>query len=75
MAKWIDISCLKDTEARRRFRCPCCQFLLHNAVQPCCGHRLCEGCADSIIQKHSPPLCPLKDCGEEFLLEDGMHVR
>ena len=63
----------KDQEALYRFQCPHCQQLLSNPVQLTCGHRLCELCADEVIQSNCPPLCPHEDCGE-FTAENGVYV-
>ena len=71
----LDPSRFKDEASYSRLKCPYCVQLLYNPVQPSCGHRLCQPCADEIIKKESPPRCPLSDCKEEFILEDGEAVR
>lgn len=64
----------KDQEALKRLLCPYCDKLLCDPVQPTCGHRLCRSCAEEIIAKDDPPMCPLSNCGEEFSDEDGAYV-
>ena len=72
----LDSSSFTDKNAYERLKCPHCKRLLNNPVQPSCGHRLCQVCADDIINSGpSPPRCPLEDCREEFELEDGEPVR
>ena len=72
---WSVISSLcKDEEALKNLQCPYCENLLRNPVQPMCGHRLCQSCADKIIETTTPPICPQVDCEEEFTTEDGAHV-
>ena len=72
----VDSSLFIDKEAYERLKCPHCEQLLNNPVQPSCGHRLCQTCADEILRSESsPPRCPLDECQEEFSLEDGEPVR
>lgn len=72
---WSVISSLcKDRGALKNLQCPYCANLLRNPVQPACGHRLCQLCADKIIKTSTPPVCPQVDCEEEFTTEDGAHV-
>ena len=75
--KFLDSSLFKDKAAFERLKCPYCKQLLHSPVQPSCGHRLCQLCADDILNNASrdPPTCPLIDCKEEFVVEDGEPVR
>ena len=72
----LDSSLFIDKKAYERLKCPHCEQLLNNPVQPSCGHRLCRTCADEILRSESsPPRCPLDECQEEFSLEDGEPVR
>ena len=72
---WAIVSFVcKDKESLKHLQCPSCQNLLQNAVQPSCGHRLCQMCADHIIQTSSPPCCPRVECSEEFTSEEGVQV-
>jgi hypothetical protein len=52
-----------------KYRCPECKLLLREAVQPSCGHWLCNTCAVEIFKKKKPR-CPRDDCGEELVPED-----
>ena len=61
-----------DGETLARHTCPKCKLLLRDAVQPTCGHRMCQSCADEILAKETTPRCP--DCGEDFDNEDGAYV-
>ena len=65
----------KDQQALKRFQCSLCRKLLREAVQPTCGHRLCQCCADQIVEKKRPPQCPQDDCDEYFLtFKSGYYV-
>ncbi|XP_064401053.1 TNF receptor-associated factor 1-like [Halichondria panicea] len=46
-----------------KYQCPYCNHLLKDAVQPICGHWLCECCADELLAESSPK-CPKVDCQE-----------
>ena len=66
---------LKDQEALKRLECSLCRKLLKEAVQPSCGHRLCQSCADEIVKKRFPPKCPQEDCEKCFLImKNGVYV-
>ena len=64
----------KDTEKETiaRYTCPKCKQILKDAVQPGCGHRICQSCADEILAKETTPCCP--ECDENFDKEDGVYV-
>ena len=64
----------KSKEQYDRHICAQCCLLMKDVVQPNCGHRLCQSCAEEILQAQSPPLCPHQDCREVFTDEDGAHV-
>ena len=70
----IESAHFKDKDAFNRNRCPKCNLLLKDPVQPSCGHRICMSCAEDIIAEHSSPLCPQADCREPFDNEDGAYV-
>ena len=61
-----------DNDAYARHSCPKCNLLLLDAVQPQCGHRICQSCADDILKKETAPCCP--ECGENFDDDDGAYV-
>ena len=61
-----------DNDAYARHTCPKCNLLLLDAVQPQCGHRICQSCADDILKKETTPRCP--ECGENFDDDDGAYV-
>ena len=62
-----------DDETFARHICPKCKLVLRDAVQPACGHRICQSCADEILAKETSPCCP--ECNEPFENEDGVYVR
>ena len=64
----------KDQDALRRLLCPSCRLLLCDPVQPTCGHRICQSCAEEIIKSENHPTCPQPGCSEEFFEEDGAYV-
>ena len=70
----IYIAIFKDSNTLSRFRCPKCDLLLNDPVQPACGHRMCKSCADEILAEDTSPLCPHADCREPFDNEDGAYV-
>ena len=35
----------------KRYLCPKCEHLLRDAVQPTCGHWLCQSCADETFEE------------------------
>ena len=61
-----------DNDAYTRHTCPKCNLLLLDAVQPQCGHRICQSCADEMLKMEAIPCCP--ECGESFNDEDGAYV-
>ena len=61
-----------DDETFTRHICPECKLVLRDAVQPACGHRICQSCADEILAKETSPCCP--ECNEPFEDEDGAYV-
>lgn len=65
----------RDQDALQRLLCPSCGLLLRDPVQPTCGHRICQSCAEDIIKSENNPTCPQQACGEEFSEEDGAYVR
>ncbi len=42
-----------DGAILEKYNCPQCKQLLRNAVQPSCGHRLCEECAQGLFRARS----------------------
>ena len=62
----------KDSDAVNRLLCPKCNSLLNKPVQPSCGHRICQSCADDILESEEQPRCP--ECEELFDDEDGAYV-
>ena len=38
-------------EQYKRYLCPKCEHLLRDAVQPTCGHWLCQSCADETFEE------------------------
>ena len=38
-------------EGVSKYRCPGCRLLLRDAVQPSCGHWLCQTCAELLFRK------------------------
>ena len=34
-----------------KYKCPKCTSVLKDAVQPSCGHWLCQGCAEEVFNK------------------------
>jgi hypothetical protein len=61
-----------DKETLAHYTCPKCKRILRDAVQPACGHRICQSCADEILAKENSPCCP--ECGDNFDKEDGAYV-
>jgi len=37
------------TDLWKKYLCPECGLVLKDAVQPSCGHWLCQSCADAIL--------------------------
>lgn len=37
------------TDLWKKYLCPKCGLVLKDAVQPSCGHWLCQSCADAIL--------------------------
>ena len=58
---------VKDTSLTLfdKYQCPYCEHLLKDAVQPICGHWLCESCAAVIFSSNSPK-CPRPECQEDL---------
>ena len=48
----------KDPTAFEHFTCTACSLLLKDPVQLCCGDRFCKTCADQILAKDRPVVCP-----------------
>ena len=74
----IDIqpNVFKDVDYNRiieLYTCTKCKLLLRDPVQPYCGHRICQSCADEIIANEIILCCP--ECGEIFDQDDGELVR
>ena len=63
---------LKNKDAPERFSCRKCGSLLEDAVQVCCGHRLCKSCADELIASEPTPKCP--ECRDDIDEEEGLKV-
>ena len=61
-----------DDKTFARHICPKCKLVLRDAVQPACGHRICQSCADEILAKDTSLCCP--KCNEPFEDEDGAYV-
>ena len=38
-------------ENYEKYICPHCEYLLEDAVQSGCGHRLCKRCAESVFKE------------------------
>jgi len=38
-----------NTDLWQKYLCPKCRLVLKDAVQPSCGHWLCQSCADAIL--------------------------
>ena len=68
----VPASAFKDEVAPDRFLCVSCKLVLREPVQAACGHRLCQCCADEIIDKETTAQCP--ECKEDFEEEDGVQV-
>ena len=61
-----------DSDNIQRYNCSRCKHLLRDAVQPSCGHWMCESCAKEHFESSSncsPPKCPV--CSEMLTSEDG----
>jgi len=37
----------------KKYICPSCHYLLRDAVQPSCGHWLCQTCAEDLFKSYS----------------------
>ena len=70
----VQYAYFKESDAVSRYVCPQCQLLLRDPVQPSCGHRICQSCADDLLDKYDPPKCPVPGCGEDYHCEDGTYV-
>ena len=68
----LSIANFQDQLAFERFTCIECGHLLEDPVQVSCGDRFCKTCADEILAKDKPVVCP--KCGEELVEEDGAPV-
>ena len=68
---------ISNSEVLSHYTCPECKLILRDAVQPTCGHRICQSCADKILAnaeaKKTKAQCP--ECGEDVDNEDGAFVR
>ena len=64
----LSITNFQDQAAFERFTCIACSQLLEDPVQVCCGDRFCKTCADEILAKDRPVVCP--ECGEELVEEE-----
>jgi len=73
MGHKLDTTIFK-TDLWKKYLCPKCGLVLKDAVQPSCGHWLCQSCADAILapDNENLPVCPRDDCGEELTAEDGV---
>ena len=53
-----------------KYQCPFCKWILRDAVQTCCGHWLCQECAQRVLARPESR-CPKDECAELLTKEDG----
>ena len=68
----ISLSMLENCDEKEcnKYICPCCKWLLEDAVQTNCGHWLCRQCAQQLFTLPTP-YCPKDNCAELLRDEDG----